>query len=169
MRGFEVAGRWPPATRGRRSSADELAGGALHRCARLPTGASASAASANESERYNFEGLIARLSKAKAREPRRRVLITSVRTQSTRPDMAKGLGRMLSRNGRHLVSLDRSPARRQGEPGLRILLAAMPLQRHHRTGIGAAAPYGAIGTLDVAVLHKEQSALGSPSRRSTRL
>jgi hypothetical protein len=129
--------------------------------ASLAGAAAALNASTNESERYNFEGLIARLSKAKAEDRGRRVLITSVENAVDATDMAKGLGRMLSRNGRAiLVSLDRGPGEAAGEPGLTDLVggdASFSDIIERESGLRLhTVP---IGTLDVAVLHKDQSGL----------
>ncbi len=162
-RSLEVAGPWAPV---RAADAQQrlmsVAGRPAALAHGLPAGAAAaSAASANESERYNFEGLIARLSKAKAEDRGRRVLITSVENAVDASDMARGLGRMLSRNGRAiLVSLDRGPGEAAGEPGLTDLVggdASFSDIIERESGLRLhTVP---IGTLDVAVLHKDQSGL----------
>ncbi|MEA3041234.1 MAG: tyrosine-protein kinase Etk/Wzc [Sphingomonadales bacterium] len=163
VRGFEVAGRWPPARAGEAQQRLMSVAGRAASPAQgsAPGAAAASAALATESERYNFEGLIARLSKAKAEDRGRRVLITSVEKAVDATDMAKGLGRMLSRNGRAiLVSLDRGPGEAAGEPGLTDLVGGdASFSDIIERVSGLRLHTVPIGTLDVAVLHKDQSAL----------
>jgi uncharacterized protein involved in exopolysaccharide biosynthesis len=122
---------------------------------------SASPAPASSSERYNFDSLVARLSKAKAEDRGRRVLITSVENPIDATDMAKGLGRMLSRGGRAiLVSLDRAASDPAGEPGLTDLVGGEAtfsdiIERESGMRLHTVP----LGKLDIAVLHKDQTNL----------
>jgi hypothetical protein len=119
------------------------------------------AAAAQSVERYNFEALVARLSKNAAVDRGRRVLITSVENAVDATDMAKGLGRMLSRGGRAiLLSLDRDPADPAGEPGLTDLVAGDAsfsdiIERESGVRLHTVP----IGNLGAAVLHNDGSAL----------
>ncbi len=126
-----------------------------------PASSGALSAAAGSSERYNFEALVARLLKAKVEDRGRRVLITSVENAVDATDMAKGIGRMLSRDGRAiLVSLDRDPGDIPGETGLTDLVggdASFSDIIERESGLRLhTVP---VGKLDLAVLHKDQSAL----------
>ena len=112
-------------------------------------------------ERYNFDGLIARLARAKAEDRGRRVLVTSVENAVDAIDMAKGLGRILSRNDRAiLVSLDRGPGEATGEPGLTDLVGGdASFSDIIEREAGLRLHTVPIGTLDPAVLHKDHAAL----------
>jgi uncharacterized protein involved in exopolysaccharide biosynthesis len=121
--------------------------------------ARAASSAATAPERYNFEALVARLSKAETQDRGRRVLITSVERAIDATDMAKGLGRVLSREGRAiLVSLDAAPDEAGRGPGLTDLVAGEAsfgevIERE--TGLRLhTVP---IGKRDMSVLHKDQS------------
>jgi polysaccharide biosynthesis transport protein len=133
---------------------------APHGFAPQPSAAGPASTAASSAERYNFEALVARLSKTKVEDRGRRVLITSVENPVDASDMAKGLGRMLSRGGRAiLVSLDRDPGG-AGEPGLTDLVggdASFSDIIERESGLRLhTVP---VGKLDAAVLHKDRTAL----------
>jgi uncharacterized protein involved in exopolysaccharide biosynthesis len=137
--------------------------GYAHEAASTDAGAPAAATgvAADPSERYNFETLVARLSKAKAEDRGRRVLITSVENAVDATDMARGLGRMLSRSGRAiLVSLDRDPGDAAKGPGLTDLVggdASFSDIIERESGLRLhTVP---VGQLDAAVLHKDPGSL----------
>jgi polysaccharide biosynthesis transport protein len=76
------------------------------------------------SDRYNFEALLARLSKGKPQDRGRRILVTSVDKGRDAVDMAKGLGRILSQNDRAIVvSVDENVTEPTGGLGLTDLVA----------------------------------------------
>ena len=125
-------------------------------------GAAAGKASAGKaSDRYNFESLVARLSKAKAENRGRRVLVTSVERAVDATDMAKGLGRMLSRDGRAILdSLDGGPDEPARGPGLTDLVGGEAsfsdiIERESGLRLHTVP----VGKLDIAVLHKDQGAV----------
>jgi uncharacterized protein involved in exopolysaccharide biosynthesis len=154
---LSVAGRMGPPSRG--MAPETSAAGALG-AAGLAAGAAGAGAAgaAGAAERYNFDSLVARLSKAKAEDRGRRVLVTSVERAVDATDMAKGLGRMLSRSGRAiLVSLDRDPGEAAREPGLTDLVGGEAsfsdiIERESGLRLHTVP----VGKLDVAVLHKDQ-------------
>jgi uncharacterized protein involved in exopolysaccharide biosynthesis len=76
------------------------------------------------SDRYNFEALLARLSKSKPQDRGRRILVTSVDKGHDAVDMARGLGRILSQDDRAIVvSVDPNGAGPAAAPGLTDLVA----------------------------------------------
>ena len=94
---------------------------------RSPDAATASVQAAEEdssSDRYNFEALLARLSKGKPQDRGRRILVTSVDKGHDAVDMAKGLGRILAQNDRAIVvAIDANAALSTAGPGLTDLVA----------------------------------------------
>lgn len=94
---------------------------------RSPDAATASVQAAEEdssSDRYNFEALLARLSKGKPQDRGRRILVTSVDKGHDAVDMAKGLGRILAQNDRAIVvAVDANAALSTAGPGLTDLVA----------------------------------------------
>lgn len=171
-RGVDLPSPWAPApgrseeTQQRRMSVSGYLEPPSHRFAPEPpagtvvaAGLAAGAAALNTSERYNFDSLVARLSKTKVEDRGRRVLVTSVERAVDAADMAKGLGRMLSRNGRAiLVSLDRDPGDSAKGPGLTDLVGGEAsfsdiIERESGLRLHTVP----VGKLDVDVLHKDRS------------
>ena len=153
---MSVAGRTEPSPHGFRSDPmikSTLAAGDL-----APASGTAAAAM-KSSERYNFDALVARLSKAKAQDRGRRVLVTSVERALDATDMAKGLGRMLSRDSRAiLVSLDSSLDESARGPGLTDLVGGRAsfsdiIERESGLRLHTVP----VGTMEATVLHKDQS------------
>jgi polysaccharide biosynthesis transport protein len=141
--GFETPGRAPSGMTG------------------LASKSAAAASSARASERYNFDSLVARLSKTKVQDRGRRVLVTSVERALDATDMAKGLGRMLSRDGRAiLVSLDGGLDERARGPGLTDLVGGEAsfsdiIERESGLRLHTVP----VGKIDIAILHKDSGAV----------
>jgi polysaccharide biosynthesis transport protein len=166
-RGASAAGPWAPAraadaqqrpatVSGRNAPPQGFAGEPANSAV-----AAGPAAAAQSVERYNFEALVARLSNKAAVDRGRRVLITSVENAVDATDMAKGLGRMLSRRGRAiLLSLDRGPADPAGEPGLTDLVAGdASFSDIIEREAGVRLHTVPIGKRGAAILHHDASAL----------
>jgi hypothetical protein len=89
-----------------------------------PDAASQATEEDGSSDRYNFEALLARLSKGKPQDRGRRILVTSVDKGHDAVDMAKGLGRILAQNDRAIVvAVDANAAPPPAGPGLTDLVA----------------------------------------------
>jgi uncharacterized protein involved in exopolysaccharide biosynthesis len=153
-----VAGRLEPAPHG---FAAEPPGRAMPGSTAGRAPASVAAAPAKASDRYNFDSLVIRLSKTKVQDRGRRLLVTSVERPIDATDMAKGLGRMLSRDGRAiLVSLDAGSGEPARGPGLTDLVGGEAsfsdiIERE----AGLRLHTVPVGKLDLAVLHKEPGAV----------
>jgi succinoglycan biosynthesis transport protein ExoP len=120
------------------------------------------AASASKgADRYNFNSLVARLTKTRVHDKGRRLLVTSVEKPLDATDMAKGLGRMLSRDARAiLVSLDEGADEPAGGPGFTDLVggeASFSDVIERESGLRLhTVP---VGRLPAAVLHKDSGAV----------
>jgi hypothetical protein len=112
-------------------------------------------------DRYNFNSLVVRLSKTKVHDRGRRVLVTSVEKPADAADMAKGLGRMLSRDGRAiLVSLDAGADEAATRPGVTDLVGGEAsfsdiIERESGLRLHTVP----VGRLPLAVLHKDSAAV----------
>jgi uncharacterized protein involved in exopolysaccharide biosynthesis len=131
---------------------------------RSPFTAAASAQAAEEesaADRYNFEALVARLSKAKPQDRGRRILVTSVDKSHDAVDMAKGLGRMLAEKDRAIVvAIDADAASPTGGPGLTDLVAgAASFSEVIGPGAGLRLHFVPLGRRGADVLQTDQPGL----------